>query len=122
LKDGDFLILDAGPDYADYHADISMTFPASGKFSPRQKELYEVALAVRNTCQANYKPGVTFGQVGEKVATMLKEKGLDKYAADLAHALRHVARQFILRRDRVARVERASRKDRALAARFISAH
>jgi len=88
LKDGDFLILDAGPDYADYHADISTTFPASGKFSPRQKELYEVALAVRATCQANYKPGVTFGQVGEKVAAMLKEKGLEKYAADFRGIVR----------------------------------
>jgi Xaa-Pro aminopeptidase len=88
LKDGDFLILDAGPDYADYHADISTTFPASGRFSPRQKELYEVALAVRNTCQANYKPGVTFGQVGEKVAAMLTEKNLEKYAADFRGIVR----------------------------------
>jgi Xaa-Pro aminopeptidase len=88
LKAGDFVILDAGPDYADYHADISTTFPASGTFSPRQKELYEVALAVRNTCQANYRPGITFGQVGEKVAAMLKEKGLDNYAADFRGIVR----------------------------------
>jgi Xaa-Pro aminopeptidase len=88
LKDGDFLILDAGPDYADYHADISTTFPASGRFSPRQKELYEVALAVRGACLANYKPGITFGQVGEKVAAMLKEKGLEKYAADFRGIVR----------------------------------
>jgi Xaa-Pro aminopeptidase len=89
LKDGDFLILDAGPDYADYHADISTTFPASGKFSPRQKELYEVALAVLNTCQSNYKPGVTFSQVGEKVTAMLKEKGWDKYANDFRGVVRY---------------------------------
>jgi Xaa-Pro aminopeptidase len=88
LKAGDFLILDAGPDFEDYHADISTTFPASGKFSPRQKELYEVALAVLNTCQANYKPGVTFGQVGETVAALLKERGWDKYAADFRGIVR----------------------------------
>jgi Xaa-Pro aminopeptidase len=88
LKPGDFVILDAAPDYADYHADISTTFPASGTFSSRQRELYEVALAVRNTCQANYRPGVTFGQVGEKVAAMLKEKGLDRYAGDFRGIVR----------------------------------
>jgi Xaa-Pro aminopeptidase len=88
LKAGDLVILDAAPDYADYHVDISTTFPASGAFTPRQKELYEVALAVRDTCQANYRPGVTLGQVGEKVAAMLKEKGLERYADDFRGILR----------------------------------
>jgi len=88
LKAGDFVILDAAPDYADYHADISTTFPVSGKFSPRQKELYEAALAVRNVCQANYRPGVTFAQVGEKVEAMLKEKGLDRFANDFRGIVR----------------------------------
>ena len=88
LKDGDFVILDAGPDYADYHSDISTTFPASGKFSPRQKELYETALAVHDVCLAAYRPGITFGQVGEMVDAMLKEKGLDKYAKDFRGIVR----------------------------------
>jgi Xaa-Pro aminopeptidase len=88
LKAGDFVILDAGPDYEDYHVDISTTFPVSGAFSPRQKELYEVALAVHDTCLANYRPGVTFGQVGEKVAAMLKEKGLVQYEKDFRGIVR----------------------------------
>jgi Xaa-Pro aminopeptidase len=89
LKAGDFIILDAGPDYADYHVDISTSFPASGTFSARQKELYEVALAVHDTCLANYRPGISFKQVGEKVAATLKEKGLDKYAKDFAGIVRY---------------------------------
>ena len=89
LKDGDFIILDAGPDYADYHVDISTTFPASGTFTPRQKELYEAALAVRDVCQANYRPGVTFKQVGAAVETMLKEKGLDRFAQDFRGIVRY---------------------------------
>lgn len=84
LKAGDFVILDAGPDYADYHVDISTSFPASGLFSARQRELYEVALAVHDTCLANYRPGITFRQVGEKVSAMLKSKGLEAYAKDFA--------------------------------------
>ncbi len=77
LKAGDFVILDAGPDYADYRVDISTTFPASGVFSPRQKELYEAALAVREVCLRNYRPGVTFRQVGAAVEAMLKERRLE---------------------------------------------
>ena len=46
LKQGDFVILDAGPSLDGYSVDISTTFPASGKFTPRQAELYRVALAV----------------------------------------------------------------------------
>lgn len=89
LKAGDFIILDAGPDFADYHVDISTSFPASGSFSARQRELYEVALAIHDTCLANYRPGVSFRQVGEKVAAMLKEKGLDAYAKDFAGIVRY---------------------------------
>jgi len=89
LGQGDFVILDAGPDYADYHVDISTSFPASGSFSARQRELYEVALAVHDACLANYRPGVSFKQVGEKVAALIKERGLDAYAKDFAGIVRY---------------------------------
>ena len=88
LQDGDFLILDAGPDFENYHVDISTSFPASGKFSPRQKELYEVALAAHDVCAANYRPGVTFRQVGEKVDALIKEKSLERFAQDFRGIVR----------------------------------
>jgi len=88
LKDGDFLILDAGPDLENYHVDISTSFPASGKFSPRQKELYEAALAVHDVCAANYRPGVTLKQVGERVDALLREKGLERFAQDFRGIVR----------------------------------
>ena len=88
LKAGDFVILDAGPDYGDYHVDISTSFPASGTFTARQKELYETALAVHDTCLSNYHPGVSFRQVGEQVAAMLKAKSLEAYAKDFAGIIR----------------------------------
>jgi len=88
LKAGDFLILDAGPDYENYHIDISTSFPASGTFSPRQRELYEAALAVRDVCQANYRPGVTLRQVGEKVDALIKEKGLERFAQQFRGIMR----------------------------------
>ena len=77
LKEGDFVILDAGPDYGYYNADISTSFPASGRFSPRQRELYEMAYGIRQTCLTNYRPGITLRDVGEKVRQYLVEHGYD---------------------------------------------
>ncbi len=77
LKNGDFIILDAGPEYGYYNADISSTFPANGKFSAPQKKIYEMAYGIRKTCLDNYRPGITFKDVGEKVKQFLIENGYD---------------------------------------------
>lgn len=45
LRDGDLLLIDAGAEYDGYASDITRTFPINGKFSPEQKELYNVVLA-----------------------------------------------------------------------------
>ena len=88
LAAGDFLILDAGPDYANYHVDISTAFPASGTFSPRQRELYEAALAVSEMCKANYRPGMTFKQVGAQVDAFIKARGLERFATQFRGIVR----------------------------------
>ena len=77
LEDGDFIILDAGPDVGYYNADVSTTFPANGKFSEKQKEIYELAYGIYITCLENYRPGTTFRAVGNKVREHLIEKGFD---------------------------------------------
>jgi len=89
LADGDFVILDAAPDYGNYHVDISTTFPASGTFSPRQRELYEAALAVHDTAIENYRPGTTFREVGQKMSAMLAARGLERFAPDFANIIRY---------------------------------
>lgn len=77
LEDGDFVILDAGPDYAYYNADISTSFPANGRFTAEQRELYELGLGIRQVCLENYRPGTTFSAVGEQVRAWLIENGFD---------------------------------------------
>jgi len=77
LEDGDFIILDAGPDYAYYNADISTTFPANGTFAPEQRELYELGLGIRQVCLDNYRAGTTFQEVGQKVREWLVANGHD---------------------------------------------
>lgn len=77
LEDGDFIILDAGPDYAYYNVDISTTFPANGRFTPEQRALYELGLGIRQVCLDNYRAGTTFQAVGEKVREWLVANGYD---------------------------------------------
>jgi len=77
LENGDFVILDAGPDYNYYNADISSTFPANGKFSQKQKKLYDLAYGIRKTCLNSYRPGITLKDVGEKVKQYLLKHDYD---------------------------------------------
>ena len=77
LQDGDFVVLDAGPDYKYYDVDFSTSFPANGKFTAKQKELYELANAIRLVCVSSYKPGITLGQVGQNVRKYLVDNGYD---------------------------------------------
>jgi len=88
LRDGDFVILDAGPDYEYYNVDLSTSFPVNGKFTPRQKELYQKALLVRQACLNSYRPGITLRQVSEEVKKYLKEKGLSPDDSDLRGPVR----------------------------------
>lgn len=77
LQDGDFVILDAGPDYAYYNADISTSFPVNGRFTEYQRELYELANGIMEVCLANYRPGTSLAEVGRKVEEWLVEQGHD---------------------------------------------
>lgn len=89
LADGDFVILDAAPDYGNYHVDISTTFPASGRFTPRQRELYEAALVVHDAAIEAYRPGITLRQVGQKMEAALAANGLERFAKDFASIIRY---------------------------------
>jgi Xaa-Pro aminopeptidase len=77
LKDGDFIVVDAGPDADYYDTDITISYPANGKFTPRQKEVYEASLAVHEACLSVYRPGLTADQCRQEVDTILRKKGFD---------------------------------------------
>ncbi|KAL1625993.1 aminopeptidase [Neofusicoccum ribis] len=50
LKDGEMVLVDAGGEYGGYITDITRTWPINGKFTPAQKDLYEVVLKVQRSC------------------------------------------------------------------------
>ena len=57
LKDGDLLLIDAGCELESYAADITRTFPVNGRFSPAQKDVYEIVLAAQAAAISAAKPG-----------------------------------------------------------------
>jgi len=77
LLDGDILVVDAGPDLDYYDIDITTTFPANGRFTPRQKEVYEASLAVHEANMKVYRPGLTVEQCRAEVDEILKKQGFD---------------------------------------------
>jgi Xaa-Pro aminopeptidase len=77
LEDGDFLVVDAAPDLDYYDIDITTSFPANGKFTPRQKEVYEASRAVHEACLKVYRPGLTLEQCQAEVDEILKKQGFD---------------------------------------------
>ena len=77
LGDGDFLVVDAGPDLGYYDVDISLSYPANGKFTPRQREVYNACYEIEKACISLYRPGITCQEVNEKVKEILTKKGYD---------------------------------------------
>ncbi|MCL2353979.1 MAG: aminopeptidase P family protein [Defluviitaleaceae bacterium] len=67
IKDGDLVLVDFGAQWSWYCGDISRTFPANGRFSPRQRELYNIVLEANKKILDMIKPGVRFGDLNEAV-------------------------------------------------------
>ncbi len=57
-KEGDLVLLDIGAEYGGYAGDMTRTVPLNGKYSPRQKAVYEACLAVHNEAKRLMMPGV----------------------------------------------------------------
>jgi Xaa-Pro aminopeptidase len=64
IQSGDVVVLDVACEYGGYAADITRTLPANGKFTPRQREIYEIVLGAQNAALAALKPGMSFSRTG----------------------------------------------------------
>jgi Xaa-Pro aminopeptidase len=59
VEDGDLVVVDIGAEYRYYTADVTRTFPASGRFTPRQRELYQTVLDAQRHAEERFRPGET---------------------------------------------------------------
>lgn len=65
MKENSLLLMDLGAKYAGYCADITRTYPVSGKYTERQKQIYDIVLAANRAVKAAAKPGMTLGQLND---------------------------------------------------------
>jgi Xaa-Pro aminopeptidase len=63
LKDGDLVQMDYGPDYKYYQGDVTRVFPANGRFTPRQREHYAVALLLYRALLTSIRPRATAQEI-----------------------------------------------------------
>lgn len=66
-KDGELVLMDFGASYGGYNADLTRTVPVNGRFTPRQKEVYNACLHLHNYAKSLLKPGITINDYTDKV-------------------------------------------------------
>jgi len=71
MQDGDLVLIDAGCEYGYYASDVTRTFPASGRFTEVQRQVYELVLEAQLAAIAMVKPGVTQGDIHQKACEVL---------------------------------------------------
>lgn len=70
-KDGDVILMDFGAEYANYNADMSRSIPVNGRFTPRQKEVYNSVLYVMKESVKMLKPGTIWNAYHEEVGKIM---------------------------------------------------
>jgi Xaa-Pro aminopeptidase len=73
MQDGDLVLLDAGAERGLYAGDITRTFPVSGRFTSRQRDLYMVVEAARAAAVSAVRPGITIDHVHQRALRVLVE-------------------------------------------------
>ncbi len=81
-KDGELILMDFGAEYGGYNADLTRTIPVNGKFTRRQKTVYNACLHLHDYAKSLLKPGITIidytDKVGEEATQQFLKIGLLK--------------------------------------------
>lgn len=73
-NDGDILLLDVGAEYANYNADLTRTIPVNGKFTKRQKSVYNAVLRVQREAMKLLKPGEKYYDFHKQVQLIMEQE------------------------------------------------
>lgn len=71
MRDGDLVLIDAGCEYQGYAGDITRTFPVNGTFSPEQRAIYDIVLAMLDKSLELYRPGISIREVNEQAVRIM---------------------------------------------------
>lgn len=73
-QDGDVLLMDFGAEYANYNADLTRSIPVNGRFSPRQKDVYNAVLRVLKAARAMLVAGTVFIEYQKEVGKIMESE------------------------------------------------
>ena len=73
-KSGDLILMDFGAEYANYCSDQTRCIPVSGRFTPRQKEIYNAVLAVKKESEKMLQPGLLIPEYHKEVGKLMTDK------------------------------------------------
>lgn len=76
-KDGDVILMDVGAEYANYASDMTRCIPVSGRFTKRQKDVYNAVLSVMKQATSMLKTGVLLGEYHKEVGLIMQSELLD---------------------------------------------
>ncbi|MFN2433381.1 MAG: aminopeptidase P N-terminal domain-containing protein [Gemmatimonadota bacterium] len=71
MEDGDVVVLDIGAEYAMYTADVTRTIPVNGRFTPEQREVYQVIVDAQDAAMELMRPGNTIAQSSARAAEVV---------------------------------------------------
>jgi Xaa-Pro aminopeptidase len=86
LKPGDLVVIDAAAEYGRYAADVTRTYPVSGKFSEEQARVYRAVYQAQEDIFAALKPGVTMAELQHVAEESLRRSG---HLKDFIHGFGH---------------------------------
>lgn len=72
--DGELLLMDVGAEYGNYNADMTRTIPVNGRFTPRQRRVYDAVLRVKNQASAMLTPGITIQDYHKEVGLIMQSE------------------------------------------------
>lgn len=74
LRDGDLMLLDVGAEYANYNADMTRTIPVNGRFTKRQREVYDAVLRVKKAATSMLRPGNRIPEYHKEVGKIMSSE------------------------------------------------
>ena len=86
LKDGDLVVVDAAAEYGRYAADVTRTYPVSGKFGAEQAKVYRAVYQAQEDILAAIRPGVSMAELQHVAEESLRRAG---YLKDFIHGFGH---------------------------------
>lgn len=99
MNDGELILFDLGAEYNNYCADISRTFPVNGRFTERQKEIYNIVLKSQLETIKAVKPGLPYKELNNVTKKVLMEEckriGLIKEDKDISKYYYHGVSHYL---------------------------